>query len=202
MVMVGEVQVQVVGDIGGQGIARMRFTRQDTATITPADANAAGAAVHGFWNGASLYMASDIELIIQPNVETFDSASGLVSTPVHMGTAPGIVTGSVGGNYAAGVGARVNWKTGTIAGRRLIRGATYVVPCAGTGFSAGGQVSSANQNQLIGVCSSYLAAMATASLNPVIWHRPAKGATSGGLVGVITGYAVPTTPAGLRSRRS
>jgi hypothetical protein len=50
--------------------------------------------------------------------------------------------------------------------------------------------------------STYLAAMNTAVLEPIIWHRPAKGTFTGGAVGLVVTGAVSQTPASLRTRRT
>jgi hypothetical protein len=100
------------------------------------------------------------------------------------------------------VGARVNWKTSTLHGRRLIKGATFLVPLAGVGFGTDGSISPGLKSALDNGAASYLTAMTGATLYPVVWHRPAKGATSGGLDGIVFAGITSLTPAGLRSRRS
>lgn len=196
-----EVKAYLQGDIGGKGVSRFRFLRNDGASFTVADCNAAGAAVRGMYNAISLWPTA-LSISFEPAVEIFDTNSALVNGFITMTTVPGTVTGSQASAYAAGVGARINWKTSTIVGRRLLRGATYMIPLASGAFSSSGAVSSAITSSLSSAGNAYLAAMAAANLVPVVWHRPSKGFTTGGLAGNITAVQVPSTPSGLRSRRS
>jgi hypothetical protein len=50
--------------------------------------------------------------------------------------------------------------------------------------------------------STYITAMSTAGVVPVIYHRPDKGATSGGLSAPIHVGQASGVPAFLRSRRT
>jgi hypothetical protein len=197
-----EVQVVIQGDIGGRGISRWRFLPSLAGTAPSiADVNAAGAAVRAFY-AAAAFLPTGVSAQVQAAVPFFDVGSALVQGSVSMTTVPNVVSGSLAGNYAAGMGARVNWKTATISGRRLIKGATFVIPMASAEYTSGGALSSTAQTALINAANAYIAAMNTAGTTPVVWHRPPKGTTAGGLVGPINAVAVPSTPAGLRSRRS
>lgn len=198
---VAEVSAIVTGDIGGQGISRWRFVRSDAGPPTVADANAAGAAVRQMLLACGLKPA-DVAWSVNPTVELYDINSALVQGALTMTTIPAIVNGTDATNYAAGIGVRINWKTSTIAGRRLLKGATYLVPMASACFSASGAVGPGTVTSATGAAGAYLAAMGVANLVPVVWHRPHKGQTTGGIVGPIQAYKVNTMPCGLRSRRS
>jgi hypothetical protein len=198
---VNEVKVLVQGDIGGVGVSRWRFIRNDAGVTTVADCNAAGAAVKAFYSSAQNY-PSAITFAVQATVEMFDIGSGLVQGSLVMTTVPAVVPGGAGGAYAAGTGLRINWKTSQIVGRRLLRGATFLVPTGSTAFASNGAVATTYQATVQSAATAYVAAMQTANLVPVVWHRPPVHTTSGGVVGVITGGTVSGTPAGLRSRRS
>lgn len=196
-----EVHAVITGDIGGAGISRFRFVRNDSTSITVADCNAAGAAVRAFW-ATIANMPSTVTVQVQAAVELFDPNTALVQGFLNMTTVPAPVVGGTSGAYAAGIGARVNWKTSTLSGRRLIRGSTYVVPLGSGIYTPTGGLGATQVTLCTNAANNYLAAMTTAQLSAVVWHRPPKGLTSGGLVGLITGAVVPSTPAGLRSRRS
>jgi hypothetical protein len=195
------VKVLVQGDIGGSGVSRWRFIRNDAGVTTVTDCNAAGAAVKAFYSAAQNY-PSAVTFAVQPTVEMFDIGSGLVQGSLVMSAVPAVVPGGSGAAYAAGTGLRINWKTNQIVGRRLLRGATFLVPTGSTAFGSNGAVAPTYQATVQAAATAYVAAMTTANLVPVIWHRPPVGTTSGGVVGVVTGGTVSTTPAGLRSRRS
>lgn len=198
---VAEVSVHVIGDIGGVGISRFRFIRNDAGVLTVADCNAAGAAVRSMYNSSNNF-PTGVQVQVQATVEQFDIGTGLVQPSLVMSSIPAAVVGSVAGNYGAGVGARINWKTATVVGRRMLRGATFMVPYGNTAFSGNGAVNGTAVGVVTSAAQAYIAAMATANLVPVIWHRPTAESPSGGVVGPVTGAACPTTPAGLRSRRS
>lgn len=198
---VAEVAVHVTGDIGGSGISRYRFTRNDAGITTVADCNAAGAAIRALYNAVTDW-PTGVTWAVSPNVELFDVGSALVQGSLTMTTPPANVIGSGGTSWAAGIGARINWKTGTISGRRLLRGATFMIPLAPSAFGASGAIAGSKVTILQNAATAYIAAMNTANLQPVVWHRPLKGVTSGGTMGPVTASLVTSTPSGLRSRRS
>lgn len=201
MVQIGSISWQVNGDIGQQGVSRFRFMRQDAAAITVADCNAAAAASQFIPGEASTWTPSDVTWSCNPEVEIYDMASGLVQPPLVIGVVPTAIPGAMAGNYAGGNGARINWRTMTIKGRRFIRGATYVVPLAGTAFSGNGSLSSGFVTGMTGSANTMLTHFAAAALDFVVWSRPLKGATVGGVAGIVITGTVPTRPATLRSRR-
>lgn len=198
---VGEIMWHVQGDIGGVGVSRLRFVRQDSAAILGADCNAAAAATHGLFAAAGAYTPNVVSWACQPQVDIYDSASGIVAGPLVVTSLPSPVTGTGGANFAAGTGARLNWKTSTLSGRRLLKGALYLVPFATTAMTTSGGISSAMQTAMNNAANAYLIAMEAALLYPVVWHRPAKGASSGGLTGGIYAGILSATPSSLRTRR-
>jgi hypothetical protein len=198
---VNEVRARVIGDIGGSGISRFRFIRNDAGVTTVADCNAAGAAVRALL-ATTTWWPSAITWSIDPAVEMFDIGSALVAGTLTMTTVPASITGTGASTFPAGVGARLNWKTATVSGRRMLKGSSYLVPMATASYASNGGVQASITTALTTAGTNYIAAMTAANLVAVIWHRPPKHTTSGGLVGPITGLSVPLTPAGLRSRRS
>lgn len=202
MAQLGTVSWQVSGDIGGLGVSRFRFTRQDSASLTGPDCDAAAAASHGLLNAMGTFFPSSITWSCSPIVEINDHITGLVQPGLPITSLPAAVVGGGVSGHGAGLGARINWKTDTLSGRRLIKGATYLVPLNPNAFDGGGGVAAAVATDGTNAAMAYLAAMATASLSPMIWHRPPKGTFTGGLTGVIFAGQCSLTPAGLRSRRS
>lgn len=198
---VGELAFHVAGDIGGTGISRFRFTRQDAASITGTDCNAAAAAAKGMLSTLAAWFPNAITWTCVPQVNVYDSSTGLVSGPLVVSSLPAVVGGSAGTTFGAGLGARVNWKTSTLHGRRLMKGATFLVPFGTAAFSSAGAVSSTAVNSVTTAATAYLTAMTAAALYPVVWHRPPKGTTAGGQTGIIYAGVCSSVPAGLRSRR-
>lgn len=202
MVQVGEIAYHVQGDVGGIGISRFRFTRTDSSPITPADCNTAAAAVKTLFSGPQAFIPSAIQWVCIPLVNTYDSASGLIQGAIPITSVPSTMTGTGTGNYASGVGMRINWKTSTIHGRRMLRGTTYLLPLSQNSYTGTGALQSGVTSNVQGAINNYLTSMATALLNAVVWHRPPKGTQAGGVVGIITGGLPGSNVAGLRSRRS
>jgi hypothetical protein len=202
MSQIAELQINVSGDIGGIGVSRLRFVRQDAASITGVDCNAAAAAAMAMVNSMKTYIPTFVTWALNPEVHLYDIASGLVAPPLSVTTVPGSVTGVGGSTAIAGIGARLNWHTSTMVGRRILRGAFFWVPLASGMASSTGAVSGSVQTAVNGSSATYVNAMTTAMLYPVVWHRPAKGASTGGMMGIITSGSCSAVPAGLRSRRS
>lgn len=189
------------GDIGGIGISRFHVQRIDDTTTTVADLNTAGAAIRTFYQGPNFY-PSNIAINVQALVQIFDSSSGIIYDEVTMTAVPPTLPGGLGGNYGAGLGARINWRTRTVVGRRFIRGATYLLPYAQGAFNATGAVSSGSKNSIIAAGNKLIADLAAAQLYLVVWRRPTKANAMTAGTGVVIGCDVPDSPAGLRSRRS
>lgn len=201
MTQIAEIGWRVQGDVGGAGISRFRFTRQDSAAITVADCTAAANASKGILSAIASSSPTTITWLCVAQVNVYDYQTGLVQSPLTITSPPSGVTGSASGNYAAGTGARLNWKTATVSGRRLLKGSTFLVPLAQNGYAGTGTVGGALQTTINAAAATYLTAMQTALLVPVIWHRPATGTSSGGMVGGITTAATGSQVCGLRSRR-
>jgi hypothetical protein len=197
-----EVQAVITGDIGGRGISRFRFLPSASGTApSPADCNAVGAAVRALYAACS-FLPIAMSMQVQSSVEYFDVGSALVQGAVSMTTVPTLYTGTGSGSYPAGMGGRINWKTSTLSGRRMLRGATFLVPMVQAQYTATGGLSGTTQTALINAGNAYIAAVNASGCAPVVWHRPPKGTTAGGLVGAITAVQVSSIPSGLRSRRS
>ena len=199
---IAEILYHVQGDIGGIGVSRLRFVRQDAGTIMGADVNAAAAAARGLFNSIVGSLPSGVSWTCDPQCNVYDFATGLVQGPLVVSSLPAVITGGVSGNFTAGIGARINWKTSTLVGRRLLKGATYMIPLAFPAYSSSGAVGPGLITAANAGAAGYLTAMTTALLYPVVWHRPAKGTFTGGMTGIIHGGVTSAVPAGLRSRRS
>jgi len=199
---IGEIAWHLTGDIGGVGISRFRFVRQDAANIAGVDANAVAAASAALLTAVKAYIPANVIWSCSTQVNIYDVASGLVQGPIALSSPPANVASTSSGSYSGGAGARLNWKTSTLVGRRLIKGATFLVPVGVTGFAATGAVAPSLVTALNAAAATYLNAVTSATLYPVIWHRPKKGATVGGVTGIVFTGITSTTPAGLRSRRS
>lgn len=202
MPTVCEVDAIISGDVGGRGISRFRFVNAAGSVPSASDCNTAGAAVRQLYFAMASYIPSDITVAVQGLVNCYDEVSGLVVGPVSMTTVPGAVAGSGAGNYAAGMGMRINWKTNVISGRRLIKGATFMIPLASSAFQANGAPATAASNSLQAAATAYIAALNGVTVQAVVWHRPPKGTHAGGATGPLQAATISGMASGLRSRRS
>jgi hypothetical protein len=202
MVELAQHTVQLSGDIGGVGVSKFHWQRKDATTPLQADCDSAGAALRALYNACIGVFPSAMSYQVLTEVPLFDVASALVSGILVMSSTPAVVTGGGGLDYAAGTGARINWKTTSIHNRRYLRGATFMVPLVAGAYTGQGAVAGATITTIQSAAATFLTALDTANLELIAWHRPAKGATTGGAAGLVFTGQVPSTPAGLRSRRS
>jgi hypothetical protein len=202
MVQFATLEMDLSGDVGGQGINRLHWQRIDAGTITQADCNAAAAAWRAVWQGVHANMPIGYTVTTNPAVEIREVDSGAPDSVLQLSSIPSVVTGSDTGHYAAGVGVRLNWKSASVRNRRFFRGCVFLVPLVSDTFTTGGIVDPTFISGVVTVVSAFLVAMTAAGLEVIIWHRPAKGAVTGGAAGLVTGFAVSNTPASLRSRRT
>lgn len=153
-------------------------------------------AVKAFFTSIKDNFPSALSWDIPAAGDVIDETTGAL-TGGWTGTGGGTVVATGGsGTFAAGVGARVVWATGTVVGGRRVRGSTFLVPLLGACYSASGDLAASQR----GVLQSAAAALVTTDLT-VVWHRPAPG-TSTGSIADITGSSVPTSVSTLRSRRT
>jgi hypothetical protein len=77
------------------------------------------------------------------------------------------------------------------------------VPLGGAAYeNTDGSIKPAATTVFVTAGATYLAAMITAGLQPVVYSRPKKGTFTGGHTATIVGVTSGAQPAGLRSRRS
>jgi hypothetical protein len=202
MAQIAEISYNVQGDIGGVGISRFWFAPQTPGNVTGSQVNAAAAAARALLFAAAAYIPTPVTWTCNAQSNVYDPASGLVQGPLVVSSLPATVTGTGGNTFAAGVGARINWKTSTLSGRRLVRGALFLAPLASSGFSSAGAVANPVVTALNAAVATYLSALTTASLYPIVWHRPAKGTFTGGLQAIVFAGVCSSVPASLRSRRN
>jgi hypothetical protein len=198
---VGEISWHVAGDIGGTGVSRFRFI-SSSGTIVQADVNAAAAATRSLLNSMVAYYPNAIAWTCQPQVDVYDVSTGLVQVPWSITAIPAGIVGTGGASWSAGTGGRINWRTSVVNGRRLMRGATFLVPFSTAAFGTTGAVAGGTVAACQAGIVSYLNAIAAANLLAAVWHRPPKGTFAGGVTGPIFAGSLSTTPSSLRSRRT
>ena len=140
---------------------------------------------------------------LAPGVIIHSPASGFVideTTGAIVDTwstsAPTNIVSSGAGKYSAPSGAVVSWQTGTIHGRRVMQGRTFLVPLMGDAYDTDGT--------LLATCVTAIDSAATTLRGAAAPHLGiyARGsATVAGKFGPIIGHRVPDKAAVLRSRR-
>jgi hypothetical protein len=201
MVQIAISAANVTGDIGGAGISRLHWQRQDAATIAPADATAFLAAWRALWFAAAAWIPQNVTWSWQPQSTVIDHADASLQGLVTATAVPANVSGTTPSNYPAGNGARLNWNSGSVRNRRLMRAATFMVPLGSNGYTTGGQVMPTFITAMATASNTFFAALNTAQLELIVYHRPVPGDPAHGAVGLVQGLSIPTRPATLRSRR-
>jgi len=148
------------------------------------------------WTALRLQMPPTLTVTIPTTGEVFDSVTGDLTDTWSTGT-PVALVGTGAGGFAAGVGARLVWKTAGVTNNRRVRGSTFVVPLTIAVYGADGTIDNAVVADWKTKCSDFTVATTT---DLVIWTRP-RGGTPGKVQGV-TGSDVPDRVSTLRSRRT
>jgi hypothetical protein len=174
----------------------------DLGSVTGTDCTNAAAAWRALWFSMHTYMPSSVEVSLGGNCEVKDSATGAPIAELGVGGSPAAVTGLSTAHYAAGTGIRVQWNTSTVRNRRLMRGATHFIPLTADAMTALGTVDNTAASTLNTACGTYLTAMNAAALVHGVWHRPAKGTFTGGVLAPCTAGVVDLVVSSLRTRRT
>lgn len=199
---VGIVRTHWTGTSGGPGISQFAVIGDDEFiswdnTVAQAVVNA----VRTFWDTNKNTLPNEISLTVDPTVDIFGIVTGTLEDSKTAAAAPATVTGTNAGAYSMPSGAKINFRTTTIANGRRVRGSVFIVPCGGDVFDTNGTVSSTPRTNWVTAAGVMKTAFKTVDLDHAVWSRPsALGANDGGGA-VVTGYDVPTKGAILRGRR-
>jgi hypothetical protein len=157
-----------------------------------------------------LYLPNVLKIDIMPDVEVVQENNGQLAGFLTL-TAPATVTGTAGAGaqFAAAAGAVITWRTNTLRHNRRIRGRSFIVPIANTGFATDGTLDAGLVTAL--TTQAGLVADAFDEAQLTVWARPTpimdeNGEPTGlynedGLAAFVTGHTVPDMGAILRSRR-
>lgn len=185
-------------------ISRIRVVLSGSAVVgpsvatfyaTPIDATTL-AAIRAFYAAIASAMPTGLNVQVPNTGDQIESTDGTLIGSWTAGAVPAVVTGTGTGQWADGVGARVQWGTGGIHHGRRVKGSTFLVPLVSAAFEGGGGLVAATRNQL----QAAAAALVTATGNMVIWSKP--GALNDGQESVVTSAFVPDAVSWLRSRRT
>lgn len=201
-VEVGIVKTKWAGLSGGPGITQTAvICSGGTDAWDGTKAQAAVNAVRAFWAATPNTLPNELSLTVDPTVDIFGIVTGTLEQSFTASSAPAVVTGTNTGSFSFASGAKLTLKTASIANGRRVRGALFIVPCAGDVFDTSGLVSATPKAGWITAANTMKTALTTASLTLAIWSRPtSKGSNDGG-ISEVTGFDVPTKGAILRGRR-
>lgn len=160
--------------------------------------SALAAASRAFFQAMNGSLPDTLTLTWQGSGDTIDDATGTINgTWSH--TAPDPVNGGNTGDWAAGVGMRVNWLTNGIVRGRRVRGTTFVLPLATSYYNTAGGIDAATVSAVFGLAEDLIE---TTDANLVIWSRPSTSGGSDGDSHAVVAPFVPSTVTWLRSRRT
>lgn len=154
------------------------------------------AAVRSFFDAIKAFFPSGIDWVVPDGGDTLQEASGdLIGSWAKGGG--GTVSGTASAAYAAGVGARVVWRTSAVFRGRRVRGSTFLVPLTSAQYENDGSLTNATRTAL-----NTAASVLVAAPNPrlVVWSRPGPGWA--GVISEIDSAEVPDKVSWLRSRRT
>lgn len=114
---------------------------------------------------------------------------GTSTSTQHVGTGTDV--------WAAGVGARVVWETGTVRNGRRVRGSTFIVPLTSIAYANDGTLGINGLGFLQDGVTAFMTQVADGGR---VWSRPTP--TSAGASVPITAGRVPDKVSWLRSRRT
>jgi len=163
---------------------------------TSANAVTAVAALTTFFNAIKAQFPSQLSWTLPSSGDTITDTDGSLNGSWTGATGSVIASTGGAGAYAAGCGARVQWNTVAVIGRRRVRGSTFLVPLYGTKYDTNGTI----DNTALGVFQSAANALVVADQLGV-WHRPSPGGSDGAFVDVTTAVVADKVST-LRSRRT
>jgi hypothetical protein len=151
-------------------------------TVMNVDASALNAqnavnAVRAFWSSFATAIPAAYTLTVDPTVELHDQATSNLTGTSTAATPPVSVAGTGASSWAAGVGGRMDWLTGSVVDGRRVRGRTFVIPLISTHYATDGTMQDASVTTFSGYGATLLSALTTASSPMVIWtqHKPGSG---------------------------
>jgi len=113
--------------IGAPGYTKFSFIE----VTGDAGAVAVTAAMRAFFQTLVSFIPTAITVQVQPEVQEYDEASGVLLNETIASVTPAVVTGTGAGAYAGGSGMFIGWKTGSIWQGRRVQGRTFIVPATG-----------------------------------------------------------------------
>lgn len=202
MVAIQRMRIQWVGFPGGPGVT----------TLFAVDAAGMQGDVQSLFEAFAVQFPPDVTVKQETFGDTIESTTGIL-TGGWIGTDHPAIVGSGGSNYAAPVGAQVQWLTDGIHAGHRVKGRTFIVPISSNLYQDNGSLIDSLVLFLATAGGDFVTATAD---NFKIWSRPrdatpswtdvhgkvhpARPAVDGSATSV-SGVKVPDKAVILRSRR-
>jgi hypothetical protein len=151
---------------------------------TVGSTQAAVNAVRAFWFSLGPKIPAAYSLTVDPTIELHDMVTGDLTGTETAATAPAVVAATGATAWAAGVGGRMDWLTGSVAAGHRIRGRTYVVPLITSAYAADGTLSDADVTSFTGYGTTLISALTTGNAPLSVWTRISPKTTSAYLTNV------------------
>jgi len=198
MVQLARIKVNWTQFIGAPGYTNLYWRDPGSADMSQAVVNSAVTAVDTWLNAFQSSIPNGVSYVIDPAVDVIEDTTGHL---VNLFTATPAASrlGTAVGNFAAGSGAVVNWKTQNLRNNRKIRGRTFMVPYSSAAMDAQGTLDNTKLTAVRTATGNMISAFGTSAL--VVWCRPTTQGGSDGVAATVTGYTIPDMAAVLRSRR-
>lgn len=160
---VARLKVNWTGTSGGAGFSTLHVERGDHGTITVTNLNNAFSRLRLMFENTSEWLPNDVTVSFPAAVDIIDSATGDLTNVVTASSPASSIPGAFTGNWQNGVGTRIAWQTGQIAGGRRVRGFTYLVPYGGI-FDVDGTLSAAAAADVLGAATGLISGLVTDSM--------------------------------------
>lgn len=198
---VGIVRTEWTGLTGGPGLTQMAFSASDGLGMDTAAAAAAVDAVEQFWTALLASFPDELSLRVDPIVEEFDEASGVLVDVVSSGLTTTQLAGTSVQQFVGGAGIRITWLTNDIKNGRRVRGATYMVPIHIDSFEQDGTPTASFITGAQNAGNAMIADALAGGALFVVWSRPPTQPGAGGTIHNVSGAFVADKSAILRTRR-
>lgn len=151
--------------------------------------------VAAFWDDVKALLPTGLTVTIPGSGDVIDDTDGALVGTWSEGSDTQVV-GTTNSPYAAGVGARVIWRTNGVRNRRRVRGSTFLCPLVVGCYDSQGTLD-ASQLTTISTAAGVLASGGQLR----IWSRPTTPTAADGTSNLVLSAQVPDRVTALRSRR-
>lgn len=172
--------------VTGPGVSTFYFDEADSGFL---------AGVHAFWLALQSAVPSAVSWTTENTGDLIDVGSGVITGSWTDGVSSS-VNGTNTNIYAAGVGARIRWRTSGLRGGRRVVGSTFICPMGNDSFDVSGTLSTSRVTLLQTAAGALLT---PTTFTGQIWSKPTAGAA--GQASPVISAQVPDAVSWLRSRR-